>query len=68
LLKGKGLVKTVNFKLFGRSHCRQDFNDKEVDELVLLDIEASKEKKEPNYNWIKDIVSLCYFMEVELLQ
>jgi cyclase len=48
LLKGKGLVKTVNFKnpnYLGDPTRRQDFNDKEVDELVLLDIEASKEKK-----------------------
>jgi cyclase len=61
LLKGKGLVKTVNFKnpnyLGDPINAVRIFNDKEVDELVLLDIEASKEKREPNYNWIKDIVS-----------
>lgn len=61
LLKGKGLVKTVNFKnpnyLGDPINAVRIFNEKEVDELVLLDIEASKEKKEPNYLWIKDIVS-----------
>lgn len=33
------------------------FNEKEVDELTLLNIEATILKKEPNYSWIKDIVS-----------
>lgn len=61
LLRGKGLVKTVNFKnpnyLGDPINAVRIFNDKEVDELVLLDIGASKEKRDPNYTWIKDIVS-----------
>jgi cyclase len=61
LLKGKGLVKTVNFKnpiyLGDPINAVRIFNEKEVDELVLLDIMASSEKREPNYSWIKDIVS-----------
>ena len=61
LLKGKGLVKTVNFKnpnyLGDPINAVRIYNEKEVDELVILDIEASKEKREPNYRWIKDIVS-----------
>jgi cyclase len=38
LLKGKGLVKTVNFKnqiIWEIPLTPSDFNDKEVDELVL---------------------------------
>jgi cyclase len=61
LLKNKGLVKTVNFKnpnyLGDPINAVRIFNEKEVDELVLLDIIASNEKREPNYSWIKDIVS-----------
>lgn len=61
LLKDKGLVKTVNFKnpnyLGDPINAVRIFNEKEVDELVLLDIMASIEKRAPNYTWIKDIVS-----------
>lgn len=61
LLKGKGMVKTVNFKnpnyLGDPINAVRIFNEKEVDELVLLDIDATSEKREPNYTWIKDIVS-----------
>jgi cyclase len=54
LLKGKGLLKLLILRkiIWEIPLTPSDFNDKEVDELVLLDIEASKEKKEPNYNWI----------------
>ena len=61
LLKGKGMVKTVNFKnsnyLGDPINAVRIFNEKEVDELILLDIEATKQKNEPNYLWIKNIVS-----------
>jgi cyclase len=61
LLKGKGMVKTVNFKnpnyLGDPINAVRIFNEKEVDELVLLDIDVTKEKREPHYLWIKDIVS-----------
>ena len=33
------------------------FNQKEVDELVLFDIDASVENYEPKFDWIRDIVS-----------
>jgi cyclase len=36
------------------------FNDKEVDELILLDITASVENKEPNLGILKDIASECF--------
>ncbi len=64
LLKGKGLVKTVNFKnpvyIGDPINAVRIFNEKEVDELVLCDIEASTQQREPNYAWIKDIVSECF--------
>lgn len=61
LLKGSGLVKTQNFKnpvyIGDPINAVKIFNEKEVDELLLLDIEASKEGRDPNYSRIKDIVS-----------
>jgi cyclase len=36
------------------------FNDKEVDELVFLDITASKEKKGPNFKLISEITTECF--------
>ncbi len=35
------------------------FNEKEVDELVIFDIDASLKKKEPNFKIIKKISSVC---------
>lgn len=61
LLKGKGLVKTSKFKnpvyIGDPINAVRIFNEKEVDELVLCDIDASILQREPNYPWIKDIVS-----------
>ncbi|WP_299136298.1 AglZ/HisF2 family acetamidino modification protein [uncultured Tenacibaculum sp.] len=61
LLKGDGLVKTINFKkptyIGDPINAVKIFNQKEVDELVLLDIEASTKNYEPRYEWIQDIVS-----------
>lgn len=61
LLKDEGLVKTVCFKnpnyIGDPINAVRIFNEKEVDEIVLLDITASKENREPKYEWIKDIVS-----------
>jgi cyclase len=36
------------------------FNEKEVDELIFLDIDASKENREPNYNYLREIASECF--------
>jgi cyclase len=64
LLKGKGLVKTTGFKnpvyVGDPINAVRIFNEKEVDELVLCDIEASMQQRDPNYAWIKDIVSECF--------
>ena len=57
LVKDKGLVKTVNFqkpKYVGDPiNAVRIFNEKEVDELIVLDIDASTEHREPNYNIIE---------------
>lgn len=64
LLRNKGLVKTVKFdkgKYIGDPiNAVKIFNDKEVDELVLLDIDAAKENRKPDFDAIKDIASECF--------
>lgn len=64
LLKGKGLVKTVKFKnpkyVGDPINAVRIFNEKEVDELMFLDIEANIEKHPPQFNLIKDIVTECF--------
>ena len=61
LLRDSGLVKTIKFKestyIGDPINAVKIFNQKEVDELVLFDIDASVENYEPKYDWIKDIVS-----------
>jgi imidazole glycerol-phosphate synthase subunit HisF len=64
LLKGSGLVKTIRFKqptyLGDPRNIVRIFNKKEVDELILLDIAATPEKRQPNFDLIAEIVSECF--------
>jgi imidazole glycerol-phosphate synthase subunit HisF len=64
LLKGAGLVKTVRFKdpkyVGDPINAVKIFNEKEVDELIFLDITASRENKEPPFAIIEDIASECF--------
>jgi cyclase len=64
LLRNKGLVKTVQFrnhKYVGDPiNAVKIFNEKEVDELCFLDIDASKEGREPPYDYLKEIASECF--------
>lgn len=64
LLRGRGLCKTVKFsdpKYVGDPiNAVKIFNEKEVDELLLLDITATPEKREPNFELIGDIASECF--------
>lgn len=64
LLKGEGLVKTKKFSspayIGDPINAVKIFNEKEVDELMFLDITASKEKKGPNFAYLKDIASECF--------
>lgn len=61
LLNYDELIKTVKFKnpkyIGDPINTVKIFNEKEVDEILLLDINASIQKKEPNFSLIKDIVS-----------
>jgi cyclase len=64
LLKGQGLVKTVRFrnpKYVGDPiNAVKIFNDKEVDELVFLDIEATVDARKPPFKLISEIASECF--------
>jgi cyclase len=63
LVHNKGLVKTVNFKdpkyVGDPINAVKIFNEKDVDELIVLDIEASVENREPNFEMIKNIAQEC---------
>ena len=63
LVKDKGLVKTVNFKnpkyLGDPINAVRIFNEKEVDELMVIDIDATLEKREPDYNMIEHLAAEC---------
>jgi cyclase len=64
LLKDDGLVKTVNFKnpkyIGDPINTVRIFNEKEVDELIFLDIEASPKGREPNYKLLSEIADECF--------
>jgi cyclase len=63
LLQNKALVKTVKFqepKYVGDPlNAVKIFNEKEVDELIVIDIDATRENREPNYGLIEDLASEC---------
>jgi imidazole glycerol-phosphate synthase subunit HisF len=63
LVKEKGLVKTVNFKnpkyVGDPINAVRIFNEKEVDELTVLDIDATLEKREPDYDLIEHLAMEC---------
>ncbi|MBM4776219.1 MAG: imidazole glycerol phosphate synthase subunit HisF [Archangiaceae bacterium] len=64
LLRNGGLVKTQKFaepKYVGDPiNAVKIFNEKEVDELFLLDITAGKEGRPPNFKLIEEIVSEAF--------
>lgn len=69
LVHENGLVKTVNFKnpkyVGDPINAVKIFNEKEVDELAIFDIDATVLGKEPNYSLIERLASqsmmpLCY--------
>lgn len=64
LLRNRGLVKTVKFKspsyVGDPINCIKIFNDKEVDELVFLDIDATREGRRPEASLITDIARECF--------
>lgn len=63
LVKDQGLVKTVRFsapKYVGDPmNAVKIFNEKEVDELIVLDIDATAQGREPDYKMIKNLAAEC---------
>jgi len=77
LLHDKGLVKTMNFKspkyVGDPINAVRIFNEKEVDELVFFDIDATVFNKEPDYVLIEKLANqsrmpLCYGGGVKTVQ
>lgn len=58
------MVKTVKFSqpryIGDPINAIKIFNDKEVDELMFIDINASKQNQPPNFNLIKKIATECF--------
>lgn len=63
LVKDKGLVKTVHFKnpkyVGDPINAVRIFNEKQVDELTVLDIDASAENRQPDYKMIENLAAEC---------
>jgi cyclase len=64
LLKKSGLIKTVKFKdpvyVGDPLNAVKIFNEKEVDELIVLDTECTASKQDINLPFLKSIASECF--------
>ena len=77
LVHKKGLVKTVKFKdpkyVGDPINTVKIFNEKEVDELMVLDIDVTVENREPDYEMIENLalecrMPLCYGGGIKTLE
>lgn len=63
LVHDKGLVKTIKFKdskyIGDPINAVKIFNEKECDELMVLDIDATIENREPDYKMIENLATEC---------
>jgi cyclase len=64
LMTESGIVKTRCFKdaryVGDPINALRVFNEKQVDEIVLLDIEATAAGREPDYLRVRDLASECF--------
>lgn len=64
LLRNAGLYKTMKFKdaryVGDPINSVRIFNEKEVDEMIFLDIEATNANREPDYKTLKEIATECF--------
>jgi len=64
LIQDGGLVKSIKFKnhkyIGDPINAVKIFNEKEVDEIVILDISASKQKRKPNIAQISEIAAEAF--------
>ncbi|MDQ8180810.1 AglZ/HisF2 family acetamidino modification protein [Pelagicoccus sp. SDUM812005] len=65
LYKDRGFVKTIQFSkpryIGDPINTLKIFNEKEVDEIAVLDIDASTKNRGPDFNFIKSITNECFF-------
>ncbi|NCI48072.1 AglZ/HisF2 family acetamidino modification protein [Sediminibacterium soli] len=63
LVHRRGLVKTIKFKdpkyVGDPINAVKIFNEKEVDELIVLDIDATAENRGPDFELIKNLAAEC---------
>lgn len=63
LVKNNGLIKTVNFsggKYVGDPiNAVRIFNEKIVDELIVVDIDATRQNRQPDYDLITSLAAEC---------
>ena len=64
LTRGGGLVKTRQFRdpkyVGDPNNAIRIFNEKGADELIVLDIEASRQGRSPNFDMIEEFAGECY--------
>lgn len=64
LFQNRTIVKSVKFKdlrmVGDPTTCARVFNERNADELIFLDIIASRENKRPNFKVIEDIAHECF--------
>ena len=64
LLRGRGLYKTVKFKdpiyVGDPLNTVRLFNEKEANEIVVLDIGATADGRGPNFEFLEDLASECF--------
>jgi cyclase len=64
LVSERRLVKTRRFRnpqyVGDPINAVRIFNEKEVDEILILDIDASKSKSDPDFDYIKQLASECF--------
>ena len=64
LVESDRLVKTVKFKnpsyVGDPVNAIKIYNEKEVDELIIVDISTTKEGRDPNFQLIKEIANECF--------
>jgi len=64
LIHNQGVYKTKKFKrpiyIGDPINAVRLFNDLEVDEIIILDIDASKNKTEPNFDFIEELASEAF--------
>ncbi len=63
LIKDNGLVKSMQFKnhkyIGDPINTVKIFNEKEVDEIIIIDIDATTQNREPDYKLIESLAAEC---------